>query len=95
MRVHWTDTAVQHLLAVYEYIARGSPLYAQRMIDRLLRCSEQIAAFPLSGRIVPEYEREDIREVIERPYRIIYRVKANQIDVLAVLHSTQLLELEL
>lgn len=95
MRVHWTDTAIQHLLAIYEYIASGSPLYAQRMIDRLLRRSEQIAAFPLSGRIVPEYEREDIREVIERPYRIIYRVRANQIDVLAVVHSTQLLQPEL
>ena len=63
MRVYWTDIAVEHLLAIYEYIARDSPVYSQRMIDRLTRHSEQIATFPLSGRMVPEYEIEDIREI--------------------------------
>jgi toxin ParE1/3/4 len=61
------------------------------MVDRLTRRSEQIATFPLSGRIVPEYGAPDISEVIERLYRIIYRIKAEQIDVLAVVHSAQLL----
>jgi plasmid stabilization system protein ParE len=61
------------------------------MVDRLTQRSEQIAGFPLSGRIVPEYEAEDIREIIEKPYRIIYRIKSDQIDVLAVIHSAQLL----
>jgi plasmid stabilization system protein ParE len=65
------------------------------MIDRLTKRSEQIAAFPRSGRMVPEYEAPDIREVIERPYRIIYRIKTDQIDILAVVHSAQLLPLEL
>ena len=64
-------------------------MLAQRMVDKLTRRSEQITAFPLSGRMVPEYEAEDIREIIEKPYRIIYRIKAEQIDVLAVIHSTQ------
>ena len=91
MRVHWTHTAIQHLLAIHERIARDAPLYAQRMADRLTRRSEQIATFPLSGRIVPEYGAPEIREVIERPYRIIYRIKVEQIDVLAVVHSAQLL----
>jgi toxin ParE1/3/4 len=45
--------------------------------------------------MVPEYEAPDIREVIERPYRIIYRIKADQIDVLAVVHGAQLLPPEL
>jgi plasmid stabilization system protein ParE len=66
-------------------------MYAQRTIDRLTKRSEQIAAFPLSGRMVPEYEAPDIREVIERPYRIVYRIRSDQIDVLAVVHSAQLL----
>ncbi len=91
MRVHWTNTAIEHLLAIYEYIAQDSPMYAQRMVDRLTRRSEQIAAFPLSGRRVPEYEIHNIREVIEKPYRIIYRVKPDQVDILAVVHSAQLL----
>jgi len=64
------------------------------MVDRLTLRSEQIAIFPLSGRMVPEYEAEDIREIIEKPYRIIYRIKPEQIDVLAVIHGAQLLLLE-
>ena len=39
--------------------------------------------------MVPEYEAPDIREVIERPYRIIYRVKAERVEVLAVVHGAQ------
>ena len=55
MRGHWTHTAIEHLLAIYEHIAQDAPLYAQRMIDRLTKRSEQITAFPRSGRMVPEY----------------------------------------
>lgn len=91
MRVCWTDTAIQHLLAIYAHIARDAPRYGQRMVDRLTNRSEQIASFPLSGRMVPEYEAPDVREVIERPYRIIYRIKPDQIDILAVVHSAQML----
>ena len=40
---------------------------------------------------MPEYEAEDIRELIEKPYRIIYRIKKDQIDVVAVIHGAQLL----
>jgi len=91
VKVHWTNTALEHLLRIYEYIAQDSSVYAQRMVDKLTRRSEQIAIFPLSGRMVPEYEAEDIREMIEKPYRLIYRIKPDQIDVLAVLHSARLL----
>jgi plasmid stabilization system protein ParE len=41
--------------------------------------------------MVPEYEAEYIREIIEKPYRIIYRIKPEQIDVLAVIHGAQVL----
>jgi plasmid stabilization system protein ParE len=91
MIVHWTDTAVNHLLGIYEHIARDSAIYAQRVIDRLTRRSEQLATFPWSGRSVPEYDAPDIREVVEKPYRVIYRISAHRIDVLAVVHSAQLL----
>ena len=89
MKVHWTDTAQRHLDAIYHFIAQDSPAYAKRMVDRLTRRSQQIGEFPFSGRSVPEYEMEQIREVIEGPYRIIYYIKADQIDVLAVLHGAQ------
>ncbi len=87
MKVHWTDTAQEHLDAIHAYIAQDSPEYAKRVIDRLTRRSQQIVGFPLSGRRVPEYDMDQIREVIEGAYRIIYHIKSDQIDVLAVVHS--------
>jgi len=87
MRVHWTDTAEGHLDALYTYIAQNSPEYARRMVDRLTRRSQQIARFPFSGRRVPEYDVDPIREVIESSFRIIYHIKSDQIDVLSVIHG--------
>ena len=89
MKVHWTDTAQRHLDSIFAHIAQDSPRYALSMVDRLTRRSQQIADFPHAGRMVPEYEREDIREVIEGPYRIIYRIKPLQIDVLGVIHGAR------
>lgn len=95
MRVHWTNTAIDHLLSIYEYVARDSEVYADRLMDQLTRRSQQISTFPRSGRRVPEYNAPDLREVIEGSYRIIYRIKEEQIDVLAVVHSAQELPPEL
>jgi len=89
MTVHWTGTAQDHLDAIYAYIAQDSPEYALRMVDRLTRRSQQIAEAPLSGRRVPEYDMDQIREFIENPYRIIYHIKSDQIDVIAVLHGAR------
>jgi len=72
MRVHWTQNAVEHLVNIYEYIALNSPTYARQMVDKITHRSVQIAAHPLSGRKVPEYDSEVIRELIEQPYRIIF-----------------------
>ena len=87
MNVHWTETAQDHIDAIHAYIARNSADYALRMVDRLTRRSQQIADAPLSGRRVPEYDLDQIRELIEGAYRIIYHIKPDQIDVLAVIHA--------
>lgn len=89
MKVFWTETAVNHLTAIYAYISQNSPQYAQSVVERLTRRSKQIGKFPQSGRIVPEFEAEQIREVIESPYRIIYYIQSDQIDILAVVHGSQ------
>ncbi len=89
MNVYWTNTAEKHLDCIYNYIAQDSIEYAQQMVDRITRKTQQIAVFPLSGRSVPEYESKIIREVIELPYRIIYFIKSNSINILAVIHEAQ------
>lgn len=89
MKVVWTNNATGQLRAIHDYIARDSPRYAIAMVDRITRRSKQIAHYPLSRSIVAEYDRDDIREVIELPYRILYRVRSERIDVLAVIHSAR------
>jgi plasmid stabilization system protein ParE len=44
---------------------------------------------------VPEYQRDDVREILERPYRILYRIKPDRIDVITVMHYRQLLPSDL
>jgi toxin ParE1/3/4 len=89
VKVEWTDNALEQLWAIQEYIAQSSPEYAHRVVDRLTRRTQQIRDFPLSGRVVQEYNAPQIREVIEGPYRIIYYIKPDQIDVLAIIHGAQ------
>jgi plasmid stabilization system protein ParE len=89
MKVHWTNLAVKHLADLHEHIARTSPQYALRIVDRLTRRSEQIGSFPESGRVVPRKNEPNLREVFEGPYRIVYRIKKGQIDVVAVIHGSR------
>jgi toxin ParE1/3/4 len=87
MRVDWTRTALSDLDAIHTFIAADSPHYALAVIERLTTRCTQIAAFPYSGEMVPEYQREDIREVIEYSYRMIYLVGESVTWVLAVVHG--------
>ena len=91
MKVYWTENAIAHLAHIYEYIAINSEYYAKRTVDMITRRSEQIADCPFSGRKVPEFDADDLREIIVNPYRLIYRIKADYIDIIAVIHGAMLL----
>jgi addiction module RelE/StbE family toxin len=92
MKVVWTDRAKARLREIHAYIAEQAPRAAPRVARRLVDRSRQLASLPLSGRVVPEYRQDDIRELFERPYRIIYAVlpQEQRIDILTVLHYRQL-----
>ncbi len=91
MKIRWTDKALDNLQNIHDYIAQDSRFYALRMIDRLTSRSKQIAFMPFSGRKVPEYQTENIRELIEEPYRMIYRINEDSVDILTVIHGARLL----
>jgi toxin ParE1/3/4 len=78
---------VAQLAAIAEYISLDSPVYAEQLVDRLVARLDQARAFPDSGRIVPEVGRIDMREFIDPPYRLIYRVHPDAIEVLSIVHS--------
>jgi plasmid stabilization system protein ParE len=69
--VAWTPEALARLDDIEAYIANDSQPAAKDVIARLLARSRQLETAPLSGRAVPEYRRDDLRELLERPYRII------------------------
>ena len=90
-RVVWAPEAIARLDDIEAHISLDSPTSAKEMISRLLARSRQLETVALSGREVSEYRREDIRELLERPYRIIYRFMPDCVTILTVMHYRQLL----
>jgi toxin ParE1/3/4 len=90
MRVEWTEPALEDMAAIQQYIAADSPENANRFIGRLFDTAEPLADQPKMGRQVPEVDdRDDVRELIFQDYRIIYRIKTQQVDILTVIHGSR------
>lgn len=88
----WTHRARADLAAIRAFISRDSAHYADVMVGRIIGATERLSEFPESGRRVPEFERSDLREVILRPYRIVYRLAGReQVHIIAVHHGSRLL----
>jgi addiction module RelE/StbE family toxin len=88
----WTPFALEDLQSIYDYIARDSPVYAGKFIDKLVDRVDILIDHPEAGRIVPEFENELIRELIEGSYRIIYDIKSiTEIAIIRIHHSARLL----
>ncbi len=88
-RVVWTRPALQDVSAIRDYIARDSPRYARAVAERLFAAVNRLHEYPLSGRVVPELAQPTLREVISAPYRIVYRVRAEVVEVIAVVHAAR------
>jgi toxin ParE1/3/4 len=90
-RLFWSAGAREDLLEIGRYIRRDDPAAARRWVKRLRERARGVVAVPLAGRKVPEFAREDIREVLLGAYRIVYRVLEGEIHVLAVREGHRLL----
>jgi len=89
MTVEWTETATTHVVALRDYLLGVSSPYAQVIADRIVRKTEVLQAQPYLGAEVPEYRDESLRELFEHPYRILYRVRDDRVQVVAVIHSSR------
>ena len=87
MKINWTDNAIQDLKEIKAYIYRDSVFYATRFIAKLIAGVDPLANFPKMGRTVPEAHDDLIRELIYKPYRIIYKINKNNIDIITVVNS--------
>jgi plasmid stabilization system protein ParE len=91
VKVAWSAKAVSHLQGIHSYIAEDSRLYAHRFITSLIKATLRLQRLPLCGRIVPELKQTNLREVLFRNYRIIYRFKesALRVEIVSVIHSAR------
>jgi toxin ParE1/3/4 len=87
--VHWSHKARTRLREIHACIAKDSPLHAAQIVDRLTRRGEHLTTEPRIDRRVPEYPEDDLREVLERPYRLIFQVSPGRIDILTIKHYRQ------
>ena len=94
MRVIWTELAFAQLDEAMAFIAVDSPQTAARWLDMILEAAGQLSEFPDSGRVAPETDRADIRELIFSPYRLVYRRDSDAVHVTMVLHERQNVEPE-
>ena len=91
MKIIWSPLAIQRVIEIAEYITQDSQDAAIKWVDSIFEITERLQDFPMSGRVVPEANREDIREIIHRNYRIIYKVSETQVMILTVRHTRQIL----
>jgi len=87
MPIRWSGPALQDLREIRDYVSQDDPNAARRLALRIRKGVEHLADHPRSGRVVPEFEQDNRREVIVSPYRIVYEVQANRVVVLRVLHG--------
>ncbi|RLA39044.1 MAG: type II toxin-antitoxin system RelE/ParE family toxin [Gammaproteobacteria bacterium] len=90
--VVWSPEAVEDLEAIAEFIGRDSAFYASSVVTKVLAVSRSLTEAPLIGRIVPELENNQIRERFIYSYRLIYRIRDDDILVVAIIHGKRLIE---
>jgi toxin ParE1/3/4 len=91
-RVVWSPRALADVEAIASYIASDSPFYAGSVVRRIVTLTRTLDQFPLAGRKVPEFDDENLRELLAYSYRIMYRIEASEVIIAAVIHGKRSLE---
>ena len=91
--VIWLDSAQRDVRDIHAFIARDSPRRAEAVVQRLQASVKRLAAFPESGRLVPELRAAGYREIVVESYRVIYRYIPQDeiVAIVAVVHGRRLL----
>ena len=84
MQIVWSPQSLRDLQAIREYIAKDSERYADLTVARIFSAVERLLQFPHSGRIVPERDEPEIREIIVGRFRVVYRVRDPLLEVTTV-----------
>ena len=91
-RIVWSSRAAKDLDSIVDYIGADSPSYAGTVLKNIVNQTRILTRFPQAGRMVPEFDDEDLRELILYSYRIIYRVQNDEALIVAVIHGKRVLQ---
>ena len=94
MKIRWSYEALDRLIEIEDYISKDSSVRAIQFVDQLIEYAELLSGKPLMGRIVPELANPDIRELVFKKYRIIYRLNEKRIEILTVFEGHRLMRID-
>lgn len=89
--IRWSTQARKDLEAITDYYRDVSPSFAERFEEQVFIATRRLEMFPRSGRMIPEAEDDQLREIIYRDYRIMYHVDdaGEEVLILTILHTSQ------
>jgi addiction module RelE/StbE family toxin len=95
LKIKWTNEALARLIEIEEYISKDNPERTAIFVDQLIEHAEgSLPDNPRMGRALPELVNPDIRELIFKKYRIVYRLMKNNIEILSVFEGHRLLRID-
>jgi toxin ParE1/3/4 len=89
MLIEWSNLALDDVQDIHDYIRKDSPYYANLFVELIFQTTDRLSDFPKSGRVIPECDHENWREVVVGDYRIMYIIKPENILILAVMHCSR------
>lgn len=94
MKIIWTHESLEQLIEIEDFISIDSPERAAKFVDDIIEHAEAaLPDRPHIGRTVPEISNPNIRELIFKKYRIVYRINENNIEILTVFEGHRLLRI--
>ncbi len=92
-QVTFTSVALENLHSIHLHISQDSPYYADKVVDKIINRVAILEKNTRIGRIVPEFNNPDIRQLLDGSYRIIYEIRnEDEIFILRIYHSARLLK---
>ena len=91
LKLVWTNEALNRLTEIDDYISYDSIARARKFINNIIKSTTSIPQYPQKGRIVPEFNISELREIIYKNCRIVYRIKKDQIQILTIFEAHRLI----
>jgi toxin ParE1/3/4 len=92
VRIVWAPVALFRVEQIARRIAEGRQDAARAWVIGLFDAVSSLSDFPERGRMVPEAGRPDIREVLYRDHRVIYRLESRRVAILTVRHARRMFD---